>query len=109
MAHIYIKNHNPKHIFVEGIQSLKNRNDLPKELFELDILDGSPPCSSFSMAGRREKDWGKVKKFKEGQTPQILDTLFYDFIDLAKKLQPKIVIAENVTGILIVLLYTQIR
>ena len=30
-----------------------------------------------------------------------MDTLFFDFIDLAKKLQPKIVIAENVKGILL--------
>ncbi len=70
------------------------------ELYELDILDGSPPCSSFSMAGNREKDWGKAKKFAEGQKKQVLDTLFFDFIALAKRLQPKVVIAENVKGIL---------
>ena len=29
---------------------------------------------------------GKVKKFKEGQVLQVLDTLFFDFILLAKKL-----------------------
>ena len=29
-----------------------------------------------------------------------MDTLFFDFIDLAKELQPKVVIAENVEGIL---------
>ena len=100
MAELYIKNHNPKYAFIEGIQTFKNRHDLPHELYELDILDGSPPCSSFSMSGNREKDWGKEKKFREGQTDQVLDTLFYDFMDLAEKLQPKIVIAENVTGIL---------
>lgn len=100
MAEMYVKNLNPKYAFVEGIQTFKNRTDLPAELFELDILDGSPPCSSFSMAGNREKDWGKQKKFSEGQAHQVLDTLFYDFIDLAKKLQPKVVVAENVTGIL---------
>jgi DNA (cytosine-5)-methyltransferase 1 len=50
----------------------------------LDILDGSPPCSSFSMAGNREKDWGKEKKFREGQAEQVLDNLFFDFIDLQK-------------------------
>jgi DNA (cytosine-5)-methyltransferase 1 len=53
------------------------------------------------MAGSREKNWGKEKKFREGQAKQMLDTLFFDFIDLAKKLQPKIVIAENVKGILL--------
>lgn len=100
MANAYIENHNPKYSFIEGIQTLKNRSDLPKELYNLDILDGSPPCSSFSMAGNRSKDWGKEKKFKEGQVKQVLDTLFFDFIDLAKKLQPKVVVAENVKGIL---------
>jgi len=100
MNECYVKNHNPKYSFLEPIQDFKNRGDLPKELFELDILDGSPPCSSFSMAGNREKDWGKEKKFREGQSEQILDTLFFDFIDLAKKLQPKVVIAENVKGLL---------
>jgi DNA (cytosine-5)-methyltransferase 1 len=53
------------------------------------------------MAGNREKDWGEEKQFREGQAMQILDTLFFDFIDLAKKLQPKVVIAENVKGLLI--------
>ena len=100
MMDIYIINHKPKFSFLEPIQTFKLRNDLPEELYNLDILDGSPPCSSFSMAGNREKDWGKEKKFREGQSEQILDTLFFDFIDLAKKLQPKIVIAENVKGIL---------
>jgi DNA (cytosine-5)-methyltransferase 1 len=101
MMEAYITNHNPKYSFLEPIQTFKDRDDLPAELFNLDILDGSPPCSSFSMAGNREKDWGKEKKFKEGQAKQILDTLFFDFIDLANKLQPKVVIAENVKGMLL--------
>ena len=100
IADAYITNHNPKHAFIEPIQTFKDREDLPDELFDLDILDGSPPCSSFSMAGVRERDWGKEKKFKEGQSEQVLDTLFFDFIDLAKRLQPKIVVAENVKGML---------
>ena len=53
------------------------------------------------MAGNRQEDWGKEKKFREGQAKQILDNLFFDFIDLAKKLQPKVVIAENVKGLLL--------
>jgi len=101
MMEAYKVNHNPKYSYLEPIQTFKNRNDLPDELYKLDILDGSPPCSSFSMAGNRGKDWGKEKKFREGQTTQVLDDLFFDFIDLAKKLQPKIVVAENVKGLLL--------
>jgi len=101
MMGAYIANHNPKFSYLEPIQTFKDRDDLPPELYELDILDGSPPCSSFSMAGNREKDWGKEKKFREGQADQVLDTLFFDFIELAQKLQPKIVIAENVKGLLL--------
>jgi DNA (cytosine-5)-methyltransferase 1 len=101
MMEAYRANHNPKYSFLEPIQTFKLRKDLPKELYNIDILDGSPPCSSFSMAGNREKDWGKNKKFREGQAEQILDTLFFDFIDLAKELKPKIVVAENVKGLLL--------
>lgn len=100
MISAYKKNHNPKFAFCEPIQTFKMRTDLPAELFELDILDGSPPCSSFSMSGNRGDDWGIEKQFREGQAKQILDTLFFDFIDLAKKLQPKVVVAENVEGLL---------
>ena len=98
MMNCYIENHKPKYSYLEPIQQFKLRNDLPDELYNLDILDGSPPCSSFSMAGNRGDDWGKEKQFREGQSLQVLDTLFFDFIDLAKKLQPKVVIAENVKG-----------
>ena len=101
MMAVYQRNHSPKYPFLEPIQEFKLREDLPEELYNLDILDGSPPCSSFSTAGNRDDDWGKMKRFKEGQAEQVLDTLFFDFIDLAKKLQPKVVIAENVKGLLI--------
>lgn len=109
MMEAYKVNHNPKYSYLEPIQTFKLRNDLPDELYSLDILDGSPPCSNFSMAGNREKDWGKEKKFREGQSLQVLDTLFFDFIDLAKKLQPKIVIAENVKGLLLGNAITYVR
>lgn len=101
MIGAYRANHNPKYSYLEPIQTFKNRDDLPAELYNLDILDGSPPCSSFSMAGSREKDWGKEKKFREGQANQVLDTLFFDFIELAEKLKPKVVVAENAKGLLL--------
>jgi DNA (cytosine-5)-methyltransferase 1 len=100
MIEVYKENHKPKYSFLESITTFAKRKDLPKELYNLDILDGSPPCSSFSIAGNREKDWGKEKVFREGQAEQVLDTLFFDFIDLAKELQPKVVVAENVKGLL---------
>lgn len=101
MVKVYKTNFNPKYIFEESIQIFKKRNNLPKELYKLDILDGSPPCSTFSISGNREKDWGKERKFKEGQQKQILSDLFFDFIELTQKLQPKVVIAENVKGIIL--------
>lgn len=100
VADVYKTNHNPKYLFVEDIREFANRTEFPEDLYNLDILDGSPPCSSFSMAGNREKDWGKEKVFREGQAKQRLDDLFFDYIKLAKKLQPKVVIAENVKGML---------
>lgn len=100
MIECYIANHHPKYPFLEPIQKFKLRESFPDELYNLDILDGSPPCSSFSMAGNREKDWGKEKVFREGQSEQILDTLFFDYIDLAEKFKPKVCVAENVEGLL---------
>ncbi len=44
MANIYKLNHNPKYLYVEKIQDFKNRTDLPEDLYNLDILDGSFPC-----------------------------------------------------------------
>lgn len=100
VADVYNVNHDPKYLFVEDIRLFVKRNDLPAELYNLDILDGSPPCSSFSMAGNREKDWGKEKVFSEGQALQTLDDLFFDYINLSEKLQPKVIIAENVKGLI---------
>lgn len=97
---IYKANHNPRFAYNCSIRDLINIKDLPDELFNLDILDGSPPCTSFSTAGVRERDWGKVKKFSEGQALQRLDDLFFEFIALANRLQPKVVVAENVSGII---------
>jgi len=66
---------------------------------ELDILDGSPPCSAFSVAGKREKGWGKEKNYSDGKKQVAIEDLFYEFIRIAEGIQPKIIIAENVKGI----------
>jgi len=100
MMTFYQANHHPKHAFLEPIQTFKTRKDIPKELYNLDVLDGSPPCSTFSMVGDREKAWGKNKKFREGQSEQVLSDLFFEYLDLVGELRPKIAVAENVQGML---------
>ena len=106
MMKCYIENHNPQYTFLEDIRDLVRRNNLPEEMYNLDILDGSPPCSTPTLltifhVGIRVLCGGKEKKFKEGQKTQVLDTLFFDIIALAKRLKPKVVIAENVKGLLL--------
>jgi len=100
MAWHYKKNLNPPNYFLCPIRDLLTA-DLPHELFNLDILDGSPPCSTFSMAGSREKTWGKKKHFREGQASQVLSDLFFDYLDLVERLKPKVAIAENVKGMIL--------
>ena len=100
MAWHYKRNLNPPLYYLCPIRDLLTA-DLPPELFNLDILDGSPPCSTFSMAGSREKAWGKEKHFREGQAKQVLSDMFFDYLDLVESLKPKVAIAENVKGMLI--------
>jgi DNA (cytosine-5)-methyltransferase 1 len=100
MAWHYKLNINPPNYFLCPIRDLLTK-DLPPELFDLDILDGSPPCSTFSMAGSREKAWGKDKHFREGQAKQVLSDLFFDYLDLVERLKPRVAIAENVKGMIL--------
>lgn len=65
---------------------------------ELDVFDGSPPCASFSTAGKREKGWGKVKQYSD--TKQRVDDLFFEYARLLRDLQPKVFVAENVSGLI---------
>lgn len=101
MNEIYIKNHSPKYNYCMDIRDFNKLDDLPEELYHLDILDGSPPCTTFSMAGEREDSWGKKKTFREGQAEQTLDDLSFVFIETVNKLQPKCVVMENVEGLLL--------
>jgi len=64
---------------------------------ELDIFDGSPPCASFSTAGKRDKHWGKVKIYSNRK--QRTDDLFFEYIRFLKVIQPKVFVTENVSGL----------
>jgi DNA (cytosine-5)-methyltransferase 1 len=96
----YQKNYPNTHIFTQDIRELTGDiilNKVGLKKGELDILDGSPPCASFSMAGIREKGWGNEKKYSD--TKQRVDDLFYEYARIVKEVQPKVFVAENVKGI----------
>ena len=99
IAAIYKQNHHPEHLYIEDIRDFNKRTDLPAELYQLDILDGSPPCSTFSTMGQREEGWGKEKQFAEGQKLQRLDDLVFVYCDTIEKLKPKVCWLENVSGL----------
>lgn len=64
---------------------------------DIDVLEGSPPCASFSMSGKRERSWGQVRNYSD--TQQRVDDLFWEFIRLVNELQPRVFVAENVAGL----------
>ena len=69
------------------------QDDVKKRIIEVsltnnvDIICGGPPCQGFSMAGHRLSD-----------DPR--NQLFNDFIDIVERVKPKIVVFENVEGLL---------
>lgn len=99
IASIYIANHHPRHFYTMDIRDFNALDNLPGELYDLDLLDGSPPCSTFSFSGEREKAWGKTKQFSEGQKFQRLDDLVFVYCDTIAKLRPKVCLLENVSGL----------
>jgi DNA (cytosine-5)-methyltransferase 1 len=52
---------------------------------ELDIFDGSPPCQGFSTAGKRMLDDERNQLFRE-------------YVRLLRGLRPKVMVMENVSG-----------
>ena len=54
---------------------------------KIDIIIGGPPCQGFSYAGKRLVD--DPRNF-----------LFREFVEVVKKIKPKVVLVENVEGIL---------
>jgi len=67
--------------------------DVKEQIIEMavadnaDIICGGPPCQGFSMAGHRLSDDPRNQLFK-------------DFIEIVERVKPKIVIFENVEGLL---------
>ena len=66
--------------------------------YELDVLDGSPPCPPFSMAGTKRDGWGK-EKMAYGMKQKNIEDLTWEQIRITEELMPKVVIMENVKGL----------
>jgi DNA (cytosine-5)-methyltransferase 1 len=99
-AETYRANHPGVYLDTGDIRSVSADSILDRiglSVGELDLLEGSPPCASFSTAGKREAGWGKVKKYSE--TTQRVDDLFYEYIRLIDGIRPKVFFAENVLGL----------
>jgi len=98
----YVANHPGVHVDPRDIRnvsglSIVEQTGIP--VGQLDVLEGSPPCASFSLAGKREDGWGKVSNYSG--TEQQTDDLFFEFARLVRELQPKVFVAENVKGLVI--------
>ncbi|MGC6377684.1 DNA cytosine methyltransferase, partial [Bisgaard Taxon 45] len=70
---------------LENINVLKN--EFAKYDTKLDVLVGGPPCQGFSLAGKREKNDDRNK-------------LYTAMVEAAKQLKPRVVVLENVPGLL---------
>jgi DNA (cytosine-5)-methyltransferase 1 len=73
---------------IELKQILQSYNLLNPYNFNMDLISGGPPCQSFSIVGKREQDNYK------NQLPLY-------FAEVCELLKPKIVLMENVKGILL--------
>lgn len=65
------------------------------------VLEGSPPCSNFSMVGRGHKNWGKVTN-ADSTTIALanVEDLFFEWVRLLGEVRPAVGVAENVAAML---------
>ena len=98
----YKSNYPNTPVLPQDIKELKGEDFLKAagiQKGELDILDGSPPCSAFSVAGKREKGWDQTKTYSDGKQVENIEDLFFEFTRITGEIMPKVVIGENVAGI----------
>ncbi len=96
-AETYRANAPETNVLEANIRELSGQDLLSAaQVDEIDVFEGSPPCASFSVCGRREEHWGKEKAYSD--TVERVDDLFDEYIRLVGEIKPKVFIAENVTG-----------
>ena len=125
----YRENYPDTHILPGDIKKLSGQDFLDAAgvgVGEIDILDGSPPCSAFSVAGKLSHNsveeqridlygnvtiekvsgkhsdgWGQTKNYSDGKMVENIEDLFFEFLRIAEEIKPKVIIAENVKGLTI--------
>lgn len=95
---IYKREHNPKYFLeIDCREVLKKDYEF---LYNLDFIDGSPPCTNFSRVNiKRKNKQFKEKKYAEGAIVQTLEDLILIYFKIVVKYQPKFFIFENVANL----------
>ena len=50
------------------------------------------------QGGGHSIGFGKTKNYSDGKKVENIEDLFFEFIRVAKDIQPKVIVAENVSG-----------
>ena len=126
-ARTYAENYPDTVILPGDIKELSGKDFLDAAgigVGELDILDGSPPCSAFSVSGslshniheeehidlwgnvtiekvpgKHSDGWSKTKNYSDGKKVENIEDLFFEFLRVAEEIKPKVIVAENVKGL----------
>lgn len=89
-ACITLKINNPEiNVLCGDITKVETKDAIEKAALDggADIICGGPPCQGFSMAGFRAEDDPRNQLFRE-------------FVDIVKRVNPKVIVFENVEGLL---------
>lgn len=82
--------HNFKKAQVHNIDiSLFSNENIKEEYGDVDVIVGGPPCQGFSSANRWQK---------EQEDPR--NKLFFEYIRFVQQIHPKVIMIENVRGLL---------
>jgi len=82
---------------IRAVRGSEILDAIGRERGDVDVLEGSPPCASFSTAGKRNAHWGAIKPYSD--TKQRVDDLFFEYARLVDELRPRVFVAENVSGL----------
>ena len=98
----YRLNYPDANLWTQDIRALTGPRILEEtglKVGELDLLEGSPPCSKFSMSGVRQRTWGKTTESDSEREQANVEDLFFEYLRLVGDLMPRAVCAENVPGL----------